>query len=191
MSAFDLETPRAAASGPDSDNNNRSNHASESILLIEPELPYLRRYAWALTRDVDRADDLVQECVARAIQNIDKWQPGTEMRPWLIVITRNLFYNQCRRSKREWEAMTEIGLGENHATPAAQDAHIEYGDVANAFSTLSDDHREVLVLVVIEGMNYEAAAKIMGVRSGTVKSRLSRARQQLKDAVDPGGSCLA
>ncbi len=164
-----------------------STHTSEneqSIRLIEPELPYLRRYARSLTRDLDDADDLVHDCVVRAIANIDKWEPGTLMRPWLIVIARNLFYNKCRRSRRENEAMCEIGLSNERSTAPNQETNLEFGDVADAFDALSTDHREVLNLVVIEGMDYETAAGILSVQVGTVKSRLSRARQALKEKID-------
>ena len=166
------------------DLSRRTNRNTRSIQRIEPELPYLRRYARALTRNIDEADDLVQDCVVRAIANIDKWEPGTQMRPWLIVIARNIFYNRCRHSRREREAMTEIGLSGVHSTAPSQDVSLELGDVAQAYESLSTEHREVLNLVVIEGMDYETTAKIMDVAVGTVKSRLSRARQNLRDKVE-------
>ncbi len=152
-----------------------------TIKLIEAEIPRLRRYARFLTGDLDRADDLVQESLARAIAKINSWQPGTNLRAWLFVILRNCFFNEVRREKR-----SPINHGDDEPagmTPSNQEAHMELLEMRRAFLNLSDEHRDVLALVAIEGLSYEEASAVLGVPIGTVRSRASRARQALREAV--------
>ncbi|NJO37085.1 MAG: sigma-70 family RNA polymerase sigma factor [Rhizobiales bacterium] len=149
---------------------------------MEAEIPRLRRYARFLVGNADRADDLVQDCLTRAITKIDSWQPGTNMRAWLFVIMRNGYFNELRRKSRspiieDSEAMPAV-------TPGNQEAHLALQEVRRAFLQLSEEHREVLLLVAIEGLAYDEAAGIIGVPIGTVRSRASRARAALRQAVD-------
>ena len=153
-----------------------------TIDLIEAEIPRLRRYARFLVGDVDRADDLVQECLTRAIAKIDSWQPGTNMRAWLFVIMRNCYFNDLRRKSRS--PIIEEAEDTFASTPGNQEAHLALQEVRRAFLQLSEEHREVLLLIAIEGLAYEEAAAIIGVPIGTVRSRASRARQALRQAVD-------
>jgi RNA polymerase sigma-70 factor (ECF subfamily) len=155
---------------------------ADTLKLIEAEIPRLRRYARYLDRDVDRADDLVQECLARAIARLETWTPGTNLRAWLFVILRNCYINEMRRGRRV--AVSDTG-GEYDLvpTPANQEAHISLLEVRDAYANLSQEHREVLLLVAIEGLQYEEAAAILKVAVGTIRSRLSRARQALRDAL--------
>lgn len=156
----------------------------KTIDLIEAEIPRLRRYARYLAREADRADDLVQECLMRAIAKIDSWTPGTNLRAWLFVILRNCHINEVRRGQR-----TSL-IGEMSSdydvvpTPAGQEMHISLLEVRDAYLNLSQEHREVLLLVAIEGLQYEEAAAILDVPVGTIRSRLSRARQTLRDALE-------
>jgi RNA polymerase sigma-70 factor, ECF subfamily len=150
------------------------------LALIEAEIPRLRRYARYLTRDVDRADDLVQEALTRAVAKRDSWQPGTNLRAWLFVILRNVFISELRHKARE--PRSEL-VGENHpslAVRGTQDERMSLVDLQQAFDRLSAEHREILLLVAIEGLPYEEAAAILGVPVGTVRSRLSRARTALR-----------
>ncbi len=157
-------------------------HDKKSIVAqIESEIPRLRRYARFLTRDVEHADDLVQDCLVRALTKIDTWQPGTNLRAWLITILRNGFYNDCRRASRERKTMSEPRFTEPQIVPAQQDAAVTITEVEAAFMSLSNDHREVMTLVAIEGLSYEQAANTLGVSIGTIKSRLARARTRLSD----------
>ncbi len=153
-----------------------------TIKLIEAEIPRLRRYARFLVGDVDRADDLVQECLTRAIAKVDSWRPGTNLRAWLFVIMRNSYFNELRRKSRS--PIIEEAEPTLAATPGNQEAHMALQDVRRAFLGLSEEHREVLLLVAIEGLAYEEAASIIGVPIGTVRSRTSRARQLLRQALD-------
>lgn len=159
---------------------------SETISQVESEIPMLRRYARFLARDMERADDLVQECLVRAIARIDSYEPGTNLQAWLIVILRNIFLNECRRAKRERVSLDELGFAAPPQYPAQQDAGLIIAEVERAFRALTPDHREVLTLVAIEGMSYEQSAEILGVTMGTVKSRLSRARAALSDLLNCG-----
>jgi RNA polymerase sigma-70 factor (ECF subfamily) len=156
---------------------------ADKLKLIEAEIPRLRRYARYLVRDVDRADDLVQECLTRAVAKIDSWTEGTNLRAWLFVILKNCHINEVRHYQR---MVTDGDLdGEHRALTVAanQDAHIELGEVRDAFLNLSREHREVLLMIAIEGLAYEEAAVILDVPLGTIRSRLSRARQALRDAL--------
>lgn len=153
-----------------------------TLKLIEAEIPRLRRYARFLAGDHDRADDLVQECLTRAIARIDSWQPGTNMRAWLFTILRNSFFNEVRRENR-----SPIDHGEEEPfgkTLSNQEAHIQLLELRQAFANLSDDHRDVLALVAIEGLSYEEAAAVLDVPIGTVRSRTSRAREMLRGMID-------
>jgi RNA polymerase sigma-70 factor (ECF subfamily) len=159
-------------------------HVPGTLELIELEIPRLRRYARYLARDADRADDLVQECLTRAIAKVDSWTPGTNLRAWLFVILRNCHINEVRRGQRTsliGEASSDY---EVVPTPASQESHINLLEVRDAYLNLSEEHREVLLLVAIEGLQYEEAAAILEVPVGTIRSRLSRARQALRDALD-------
>jgi RNA polymerase sigma-70 factor (ECF subfamily) len=162
---------------------------SEILSLIENEIPHLRRFARYVVRDVDRADDLVQECLTRALAKLHTWTPGTNLRAWLFVILKNCHINEVRRERPTAE------MPDDHPmlnVPANQDAHMNLLEVRDAFLRLSAEHREVLLLVAIEGLRYEEAAEILELPLGTVRSRLSRARQALRDALqDPGQSAPA
>lgn len=153
---------------------------SESLPLIEAEIPHLRRFARYIVRDVDRADDLVQECLTRAIAKLHTWTPGTNLRAWLFVILKNCHINDVRRQRPTSEIPADHPM---LSVPANQDAHITLLEVRDAYLSLSEEHREVLLLVAIEGLQYEEAAAILNVPLGTVRSRLSRARQALRDAL--------
>lgn len=160
---------------------------SERIAIInniELEIPRLRRFARYLVRNPEYADDLVQDCLLRAIENIDSWQQGTNLRAWLFVILKNIFRNDLRKSSREvpkdFQSEDELTI----TVPASQDARIALLEVREAFLKLSDEHKEVLLLVAIEGLTYEEAGLVLDIPVGTIRSRLSRARNLLRDQVD-------
>ena len=152
-------------------------------LMLE-ELPRLRRYARMLVRDQARADDLVQECLVRAIGALASFQPGTNMRAWLFTILRNTLYNETKRARRMVE-QTEEPVS---AVSGGQEEALAMRDVQRAFNSLPDIQKEVVLLVAVEGMEYEDAAAVLGVPVGTVKSRLSRARQDIRDFLNPARS---
>jgi RNA polymerase sigma-70 factor (ECF subfamily) len=154
------------------------------LALIEAEIPRLRRYARYLTRDADRADDLVQEALTRAVAKVHTWQPGTNLRAWLFVILRNVFISELRHGAREPQSDL---VADNHpslAVKGTQDERMALVDLQRAFDQLSAEHREILLLVAIEGLPYEEAAAILEVPVGTVRSRLSRARTALRGELE-------
>jgi RNA polymerase sigma-70 factor (ECF subfamily) len=161
---------------------------SPVLSQIEAEIPHLRRFARYVVRDVDQADDLVQECLTRAIAKLHTWTPGTNLRAWLFVILKNCHINEVRRQRPTSEIPEEHPLLN---VAANQDAHMGLLEVRDAFLRLSAEHREVLLLVAIEGLQYEEAAAILGVPLGTVRSRLSRARQALRDALSEPATLAA
>ena len=157
----------------------RSRNA-EIYRSIEAEIPRLRRYARALARDTAAADDLVQDCLARALGKLDLWQEGTDLRAWLFTILHNQYVNQVRRAVREGVA---VGLSETEPmlTQAPhQGKRLELRDLERAIAKLPDEQRSVLLLVGLEGMRYEEVAEMLDVPIGTVRSRLSRGRDALR-----------
>jgi RNA polymerase sigma-70 factor (ECF subfamily) len=153
--------------------------------LLETEIPRLRRYARALTRDMTRADDLVQSCLTRAIAKQHLWQPGTDLQAWLFTILHNENVNDVRRAVREG---VHVDIEEDVALvlsvqPRAM-ASLELRDLEAAIGKLAPEQRQVVLLVGLEGMKYEEVALILGVPIGTVRSRLSRGRDQLRRLMD-------
>ena len=153
---------------------------SDLSCLVEQEIPRLRRYARALTHATDRADDLVQDTLVRALAKIHLWQPGTDMRAWLFTIMHHQFVNTVRRQARETTVDIEHVSSTLTATtdPTARRQLIE---LDRALASLPSEQREVVLLVGLEGMSYESVAEILGVPIGTVRSRLSRGRERLRE----------
>jgi len=153
---------------------------SEVSCLIEREIPRLRRYARALTRAADRADDLVQDTLVRALTKGHLWQPGTDIRAWLFTIMHNEYVNTVRR---EVHGATTIDIEQVTSTlMAATDpsCSLQLRELDRALALLPGEQREVMLLVGLEGMAYESAAQILGVPIGTIRSRLSRGRETLR-----------
>ena len=144
--------------------------------LIE-HLPRLRRYARALTGDVNRADDLVQDTLERALAKLDLWQPGSDLRAWLFTLMHNLFVNQIR-VRRPQETVMEDALDE--PVSGGQLEALAARDIHAALARLPEEQREVLLLVGVEQFGYAEAAQVLGVPTGTVMSRLSRARERMR-----------
>jgi RNA polymerase sigma-70 factor (ECF subfamily) len=144
--------------------------------LIE-HLPRLRRYARALTGDLNRADDLVQDTLERALAKLDLWQPGSDLRAWLFTLMHNLFVNQIR-IKRPQETVMEDALDE--PVSGGQMEALAARDIHAALARLPEEQREVLLLVGLEQFGYAEAAQVLGVPTGTVMSRLSRARERMR-----------
>lgn len=150
--------------------------------LLE-SLPHLRAFARSLTRNADLADDLVHEAVVRALAATEQFTPGTNFRAWIFTILRHHYYNDSR--KWHSRAMPLEGEAEtSQATSPPQQAHMEFSDFRRAFWQLPPDQREVLILVGASGLSYEQAAEVCGCRLGTIKSRVSRARAELKRILD-------
>jgi len=152
--------------------------------LLEVEIPRLRRYARALTRDVSRADDLVQSCLARAVAKQHLWQPGTDLRAWLFTILHNQHVNDVRRSVREGVSVAVEDMAPVLMVASNAIESLQLRDLEAAIAKLPQEQRQVILLVGLEGMRYEEVALILGVPVGTVRSRLSRGRDQLRRLMD-------
>lgn len=144
--------------------------------LIE-HLPRLRRYARALTGEMTRADDLVQDTLERALIKIDLWQPGSDLRAWLFTLMHNLFVNQIR-SRRPPESALDDAL--DIPVSGGQMEALGARDIHAALARLPDQQREIMLLIGLEQFSYDEAARVIGVPVGTVMSRLSRARERMR-----------
>jgi RNA polymerase sigma factor (sigma-70 family) len=156
----------------------------EDASAIEALIPNLRRYARVLVRDADHADDVVQDCLERAITRFHCFTPGTNLRSWLFTILLNIVRSEARTNKRRGTVVNLDEIRDAAATTAPPEQPLTMRDLQHAFDQLPETFQEVVVLVAIEGMAYEEAAEIIGVPVGTVRSRLSRAREQLRRAME-------
>ena len=151
---------------------------------VEGKIAQLRRYARALTHDVIHADDLVQDCLTRAIAKQHLWQPGTDLRAWLFTILHNQYVSDVRRSAREG-ANVLIEDAEPALTIQSNAIDtLQLRDLEAAMARLPPEPRQVILLIGLEGMSYDEAAAVLGIPVGTVRSRLSRGRSQLRLLMD-------
>lgn len=157
---------------------------------IEALVPALRRHARALTGSADRADDLVQDCVERAIVKQSLWRPAVPLRPWLFRIMINLHRNDRRRQRGSPERDGLDTLPFEPSSPAPQGARLALAETAAALDRLPADQRQALLLVVLDGMSYAEAAAALEIPMGTLMSRIGRAREALRAMVDGNGPKL-
>lgn len=149
-------------------------------------LPRLRIYALSLTRDRDAADDLVHDTVIKALTGRHSFQPGTNLAAWLFRIQRNEFISGLRRLRPT--VPVDTAIADLLSQPAHQDSGLVMREFVSAFSKLAPTQREALLLAVLEGLPYEVIASHTGVSVGTVKSRISRARDTLERLLLEGES---
>lgn len=145
---------------------------------LKTVLPRLRIYALSLTRDRDAADDLVHDTVVKALTGRNSFQPGTNLAAWLFRIQRNEFISGLRR--RRPTVPVDTAIAESLSHPPHQDSGLIMREFMSAFGKLAAAQREALLLAVLEGLPYETIADHTGVSVGTVKSRISRARDTLE-----------
>ena len=168
---------------------------SDFAELLEHEIPRLRRYARALTRDTAMADDLVQNCLVRALAKQHLWQAGTDLRAWLFTILHNQHVNDVRRSVREGVAVPVEDAAPVLTVSDKAEASLQLRDLDRAIAELPEEQRQVILLVGLEGMRYDEAAAVLDIPIGTVRSRLSRGRESLRALMDmhehtPGATAL-
>jgi RNA polymerase sigma-70 factor (ECF subfamily) len=158
----------------------------QQAALIEPLIPGLRRYARAWLRDTNLADDLVQDCLERAIASWHR-RHGDAVRPWLYAILHNLLVDHGRRTARRGMPVP-IDAADGPALTIApeQAAGIEYGDLMRSLDALPPDQRSAILLVSVEDLSYADAAAVLGVPIGTLMSRLSRGRDRLAGQIGLG-----
>ncbi|MCB8823060.1 sigma-70 family RNA polymerase sigma factor [Microvirga rosea] len=158
----------------------------EIAALLEPLIPSLRRHAWALLRDSEMADDLVQDTLERAITRWASRKRDGNLKPWLFAIQHNLFIDRVRRQNRRGVQVGTEELGELASPDASPEEHTGLHDVLAALDSLPEEQRSVMLLVSVEDLSYEDAAKALAIPVGTVMSRLSRARERMRRYLETG-----
>ncbi len=158
---------------------------SDMIVLIEPLIPALRRYARSLMRDRSAADDLVQDCLERAISRWHQRREDGNAKTWIFTILHNLAINRLRQST--WRgahvALDDVQDAALTRRPAQED-RLHQNDVLRALGTLPEDQRSVILLVSVEDLSYAETAKVLDLPIGTVMSRLARGRDRLRQTLD-------
>lgn len=158
----------------------------EIAALIEPQIPALRRYAFALLRDREAADDLVQDTLERALSAWSGRRRDGDLRAWLFTIERNLFLGALRRRGRRGVDVGAETLEQVPDPGSDPEAGLGARDVLAGLDTLPEEQRSVLLLVAVEDLSYAEAACVLGVPVGTVMSRLSRARERMRNFLETG-----
>ena len=171
-------TSRPATVRPTTDRAQPMQPSVRDVMLAA--VPALRGFAVSLCGNVDRADDLVQETLLRAIASIHSFQPGTNMAAWMFTILRNLFRSEYRKRRREVED-TDGGYVDGLKSAPEQNSRMEFEEFRRALTQLPPEQREALLLVGASGFSYEEAAAICGTALGTIKSRVHRARLRLAE----------
>lgn len=154
----------------------------DELARIEACIPALRRYAWTLLRSYDDADDLVHDCLVRAL---DKWhtrRDDADVRAWLFTILHNIFVSQHRR-RRTRSGTIPLDEGHENAAPraATQEDRLLWRDMLRALDRLPEEQRSVVLLVSVEDLSYAETAAVLGIPIGTVMSRLARGRERLRE----------
>jgi RNA polymerase sigma factor (sigma-70 family) len=151
---------------------------------VRPLLPALKRYARSMLRDDSAADDLVQDCLERAVSHWDPEQMHN-VQSWLFVILHNLAINHWRKAARRGHHIALDDTPESELGAAAsQEYRLRHSELVRALEGLVDDQREVLLLISVDGLSYSEAAKVLGCPIGTVMSRVSRARERLRETIE-------
>lgn len=160
---------------------------SDLVQMIQPLIPGLRRYARALLRDASAADDLVQDCLESVVGRWHQRRGDGNATAWAYAILHNLAINQMRNAKRRGVHVA-IDDADDRALsrPATQEDALRHRDLLRALRSLPEDHRSVLLLVSVEDLSYAEAAQVLEVPIGTVMSRLARARERLRRAMEEG-----
>jgi RNA polymerase sigma factor (sigma-70 family) len=150
-----------------------------TVALVEACIPALRRYAAVLARKRQDQDDLVHDCLVRAL---DRWHTRREdasLKSWLFAIMHNLFVSRQRKRKIEVTPIDAVA-DDKYRISADQERYLEFRDVVQALDRLPEEQRSVLVLIAVEDLSYAEAAQVLEIPIGTVMSRLSRGRERLR-----------
>lgn len=149
--------------------------------LLEQEIPHLRRYAHALTGHQAEADDLVQDCLERALRKRRLWKRRGRLRSWLFRVLYRVFLNRRRDNRRFAAHLALDQAGVEPAEPGRQLQHMEYLDTIDALDRLPTRQREAILLVALEDLSYDEAAWVLRIPVGTLRSRISRGRSKLHE----------
>ncbi len=154
------------------------------------QLPALRRYGLVLTRDAAEAEDLVHEALLRAYEKRGAYRPGSPLRPWLLSILHNCFIDRARRRRTEKTVLAIASQLAAAHEPPPQEHSIRLAQLRQSVMALPEEQRAALHLVAIEGLSYQDAASTLGIPTGTLMSRLGRARAALR-ALEEGAAPTA
>jgi RNA polymerase sigma factor (sigma-70 family) len=175
---------RNSPSGPES-RPPRQDAIDESIHgQIKGLIPRLRRYALAVVLDPVAADDLVQDCLARALGKIHLWEEGTDLRAWLFTILHNQYISLARRAARQRDIIELQKRKPGLAPSPSQMVRLELRDLERAIARLPEEQRSLILLVGLEGMRYDEVASVVNLPIGTVRSRISRGREALRSMTE-------
>lgn len=159
----------------------------ELLTELQPLIPALRRYATAMVRHRELADDLVQDCLERAISNWKTRRQAENTRQWVFAIAHNLIVNRLRQDARRGLHIDIADVEESaFAAPASQESRVRHDELMRAIAALPEEQRAVITLVSVEDMSYAEAAQTLDIPIGTVMSRLARARERLARALEGG-----
>ncbi len=148
---------------------------------VEAQIPDLRRYAHALLRDAEAGDDLVQDCLERAVARQGQKRPDGSLRAWLFRILINRHRDLMRRAPRPGHLVAVDDLSFEPSLPASQDQHLALRETEAAIARLPEDQKRALLLVALQGASFDEAAEALDIPKGTLMSRLARARASLRD----------
>jgi RNA polymerase sigma-70 factor (ECF subfamily) len=162
----------------------------ETKASIEQHIPALRRYARSLTRNPDDAEDVLQTCLERALRRFHQFQRGTNLRGWLFTIMHNEFVSGIRRQQRRGISVPVEEWRGDLGVEGRQEDAIRMRDLTRAFGALSRRDRQILYMIGVEGRTYKGTAEKLDVETGTVKSRLFRARERLRENLEGSGGAL-
>jgi RNA polymerase sigma-70 factor (ECF subfamily) len=152
---------------------------------MEAYVPALRRYARSLLRGSQEVDDLVHDCLVRALDQLHTLREDANLRAWLFAIMHNLFISRARRNKARSQTVSlEERNQDDLAMGATQEGHVQTRELLRALDELSEEQRSVLLLVSVEDLSYAEVAQVLGIPIGTVMSRLSRARERLRQMTE-------
>jgi len=163
---------------------------ADSKWAMAREIPHLRRYALALVRDPTAADDLVQDCLERALRKRHLWRRTGSIRSWLFRILYTTYLNGRARSGRRGRSVDIETVEGRVAVPAPQEGSAYCREVLSALERLPDEQRVAILLVALEGLSYDEVASILSVPIGTVRSRLWRGREALSNMSRPSDSVV-
>jgi RNA polymerase sigma-70 factor (ECF subfamily) len=156
---------------------------------MEACIPALTRYAWTLSRHAADADDLVHDCLTRALDRADTFDPARPVRPWLFAILHHCFISDLRRARARGESIPLESLAaEEPFSPPGQETGLQWRDLLRGLDALPLEQRAALLLVSVEDLSYAEAADVLGVPIGTIMSRIARGRERLRCMMDGGGA---
>jgi RNA polymerase sigma-70 factor (ECF subfamily) len=166
--------------GPRSSGQERSFNGESLHSQIEALIPRLTRYARVLACDPVAADDLVQDCLARALGKIHLWERGTDLRAWLFTILHHQYISLARRAARQRASIELQKRTASLMLSPDQTVRLELRDLERAIAKLPEEQRSVILLIGLKGMRYDEAASVVNLPVGTVRSRVSRGRETLR-----------